>query len=844
MGVKDLIRSLSCIQMSTVEHEKGLREAPDVCGKIRFRSLSSIQMTTVKANAHEKRLRKRAMVCVILPVRVCIVNVRTASLHLNVKRKLNMSVVKRNYEYYEYACVLGLAYQDTKDSSSHTTFANRSSVTGLSYVAEGNQTQVGSQRQYYRTGLNSKGTHWHYIRMWNNCFRSVSSVHALLMRAITHRLEWCKEASMQIFLPILSSIVRTLNEVSEMMTTFALTLALCEMRSGPPVSFREDFEFTHKHVVPRRLVLPCHAPTKSVEFKGDSNLFRVFVSCLSTVMKSLFSHLHPVKRDPVWSTGEIVTRSPGTSLSTHKSSKRSKLCDSAWRGNKGDMIVTTRTALTPKNFSCNYSDAMESESETISLDGKMLEIAPGEEMPEMTDGELEKEMEIDLAEQTGDTLEGDRPSDEEEEVNVTVREVIPSEAKTSSSAITTPSERMHERRKTKYYKPKSSNGKRSSSHQPGRQISLTDMLSNISVSNDATPSNAKKQEKRIRSPSTGKKATDQRPQKIFKEKQKPVSSRHSAQHRLARYREDGDTPSDDAARPGGRSEQSTGNSSKTEPTTTVTSGALQHNTSKSSENQQHQPPPTDATAPEQNIPSRMEPSYSETTGPSAISITPLIRKFLSEKVFQDIEANSFAPTFEDNRIGSDGLYLTCSNFSSSEWVIKTISSATEFKESKLVVVPANEVIQFTIAVKHVRVVTTIPTRKESHDILKALAHLNKNLNTEKWRITRKRPSGATKSIVYMRMDEQSYETIAKQSHRINWLLGTIDVTLERHGKKPNDNHSPASEMAAPGDVNRGYQSRNHYVQPPPSGVWKGPRRSDSRVRNDKTRSTGNTNPPN
>lgn len=118
-------------------------------------------------------------------------------------------------------------------------------------------------------------------------------------------------------------------------------------------------------------------------------------------------------------------------------------------------------------------------------------------------------------------------------------------------------------------------------------------------------------------------------------------------------------------------------------------------------------------------------------------------------------------------IGTDGLYLNCVNFSSPEWVINTINLANEFTESKLVV----------------RAMTTIPTRKEIPDIFKAIAYLNKNLKIEKWRITWKRFWGAAKYIIYMRMDKQSFETIAKQGLCINWLLGTIKLTLERHGKK-------------------------------------------------------------
>lgn len=93
----------------------------------------------------------------------------------------------------------------------------------------------------------------------------------------------------------------------------------------------------------------------------------------------------------------------------------------------------------------------------------------------------------------------------------------------------------------------------------------------------------------------------------------------------------------------------------------------------------------------------------------------------------------------------------------------------------------------------------IPTRKLNEFILSGLAQQNKNLDTSKWRIAHRRPKGATKSTLFLRMDRESFRTIEDQGMKVNWILGTVQLELERQGKNetpalPSNQMDPPSVM--------------------------------------------------
>lgn len=165
-----------------------------------------------------------------------------------------------------------------------------------------------------------------------------------------------------------------------------------------------------------------------------------------------------------------------------------------------------------------------------------------------------------------------------------------------------------------------------------------------------------------------------------------------------------------------------------------------------------------------------------------------IKRFLIYQIEQSLEHESdFIPIFtEPCKIGQDGVYVYCANQACANWI--THMAATGFPEisERMVILPHETPVTLNPIFINVRVITTIPTRKSKDEILKILARLNRNLNTEKWRITKMRNKGSSNSTVYMRIDKLSFDMITNQAEegRVNWILGPIKFKKETRESRP------------------------------------------------------------
>lgn len=133
--------------------------------------------------------------------------------------------------------------------------------------------------------------------------------------------------------------------------------------------------------------------------------------------------------------------------------------------------------------------------------------------------------------------------------------------------------------------------------------------------------------------------------------------------------------------------------------------------------------------------------------------------------------------------------------------------------SKLVVLPHETQLQFDPYFVNVRVVMTIPTKKPGDVSLSDLAQLNKDLNIERWRITRIRPKGSSSSKVYMRMDKRSFDTIsARDGNYVNWILGPISINKEVHKAQPKKSNPQSVKDNSVATPNSGTVDR--HLKPP------------------------------
>lgn len=206
-----------------------------------------------------------------------------------------------------------------------------------------------------------------------------------------------------------------------------------------------------------------------------------------------------------------------------------------------------------------------------------------------------------------------------------------------------------------------------------------------------------------------------------------------------------------------------------------------------------------------DAPEERSPSYSEIASktlnlkvvladrPPAGSELLNVKQFLYDKIEKAVEDGKYLPIFKGCYVGKDGVYTFCSDYSCAEWLKNIIKMGAPGINSKLIALPHEAPVKMAAVKDMVRVVTTLPTRNTNQFILKALAGFNKNLNTEDWRITKRRPKGASKLTLFMRMDRASFNLIGRQNGEINWILKPEAVELEK--KKPkNGNVSPGGNQ--------------------------------------------------
>lgn len=159
-----------------------------------------------------------------------------------------------------------------------------------------------------------------------------------------------------------------------------------------------------------------------------------------------------------------------------------------------------------------------------------------------------------------------------------------------------------------------------------------------------------------------------------------------------------------------------------------------------------------------------------------------IKKFLQYQIEKVLEEGAkFIPTFaKPCRIEKDGVYIYCKDQTSAQWVAVIIGVGVPEVSGRLKVLPQETPLKFEPESISVRVVTYIPTKRPKHQILKDIAQLNRELNTERWCVKNVRPKGSG-SMVYMRMDKRSFDTISERvDNEINWILGPINVRKEEH----------------------------------------------------------------
>lgn len=192
-----------------------------------------------------------------------------------------------------------------------------------------------------------------------------------------------------------------------------------------------------------------------------------------------------------------------------------------------------------------------------------------------------------------------------------------------------------------------------------------------------------------------------------------------------------------------------------------------------------------------------------------------IKQFLQYQIEAALSnREKFIPLFtEPCKIERDGVYVYCSDLACTKWLKCMVIPGIPDVSGVLTVLPQDTPLKLDPNFVMVRIVVCIPTRKPGDQILNNLAQLNKDLNTERWCIKRIRPKGSSKSMVFMRIDKQSYDTIASRNGKVNWILGPIYFEIEGHRSRKKSRQNPTSGSDKPVDTNNLMQ-KNHGVQPP------------------------------
>lgn len=176
-----------------------------------------------------------------------------------------------------------------------------------------------------------------------------------------------------------------------------------------------------------------------------------------------------------------------------------------------------------------------------------------------------------------------------------------------------------------------------------------------------------------------------------------------------------------------------------------------------------------------------------------------VKDFLTAAIEDAVIQRKFVPIFGDCNIGNDGVYTDCSDSSCADWLMNITKARIPKVNDDLIVIPQGQQLLFAQPPSNlVRTVCCVPNRKGNEFILAAFAQLNKNINTENWRITSRRHKGPIKTTLFMRMDKESFGLIGLQGNLINWILGKVRVEREhqRSKAKQGNSSSVASQATA------------------------------------------------
>lgn len=170
--------------------------------------------------------------------------------------------------------------------------------------------------------------------------------------------------------------------------------------------------------------------------------------------------------------------------------------------------------------------------------------------------------------------------------------------------------------------------------------------------------------------------------------------------------------------------------------------------------------------------------------PNSFEDAKKIKRVLFKKIEEAIVSRTASPLFKYHVPKDDGLYVGCSDSTCADWLHQNMVGIIPWDgcKSKIMVMSQSE------PPKLVRTVVCVPTRNRNEYILDIFTQLNKNLNVKEWIIKARRPMGAFKTSLFIRMDEESVKRLKSQNYKANWILGTVQVNLE----KENRSSQPAS----------------------------------------------------
>lgn len=177
------------------------------------------------------------------------------------------------------------------------------------------------------------------------------------------------------------------------------------------------------------------------------------------------------------------------------------------------------------------------------------------------------------------------------------------------------------------------------------------------------------------------------------------------------------------------------------------------------------------------------------------NIIKRIREFVRYSIESLLTDNKKTPIIRNSYIGSDGFYVFCSDEFCVNWLKGLENTVLPNTDIKLLVLPYKQSIPCD-AIKMVRVVVCLNTSIENAFILKGFKNCNPNINTDHWRISGRKPRGKYNTVLFMRMDEESFNLVKMNEMRVNWTLGPVAVELEKKRPMGGNRFNEATEASA------------------------------------------------